>query len=217
MENSITFNVFLLKPSLKLLKSPPLNTHFIYLHLLEAKHCPVTSDVRSLISKPPPTCQSETLLRLFDENYKSEVPECSCCYSCVKRHSVKGCETCSNLLDKYFPPNCNPKLKKSVISELKEAMGELFAALGADTLLVEGELEVTAKNFVKDFLKMSDEVNTESDIIEMWHIDKTVAHKIFMLFNEVVFGDLYDSDDDSDTASESEIDLDEDDQSTDSE
>ena len=103
------------------------------------------------------------------------------------------------------------------MSELKEAMGELFAAMGADTLLVEDELEVTTKNFVKDFLKMSDEVKTENDIIEIWHIDKTVAHQIFMLFNEVVFGDLCDSDDDSDTASESEVDLDDDDQSTDSE
>lgn len=66
-------------------------------------------------------------------------------------------------------------------------MGELFTALNMETLLVENELKVSSKNFIKDFIKMSDEIKTEQDIVDMWHINPAVAHPIFLLFTEVVF------------------------------
>ena len=166
------------------------------IHILEAKHCPATSDVRALISRPLPVCQSETILRLFDENYTSEAPKCSCCYSCMKQHSNSGCQLCSSFLDKFFPP-ISSKRKKSVASELREALDELFSALGAELLLLEDEVEISSKSFIKDFIKMSDEVKSENDIVEIWHIDRAIASSVFEVFEEVLFGESEMCDDDS--------------------
>ena len=95
-------------------------------------------------------------------------------------------------------------------------MEELFLALQMDTILVEDELVITTRGFIKDFLRMCDEIRTKEDIMEIWHVDATIAHKVILLFNEVInedFGDSLSSDDDDD----SESDLDEDDTSSDSE
>ena len=182
----------------------------------EAKHCPVISDVRALITKPPPACQSETILRLFDDAYKSEVPKCICCYSCIKQHSADGCHNCELFLNKFFSQNPLKKFSKSVAFELKEALEELFVTLQMDTLLVEGDLVITTKGFIKDFIKMCDEIKTKEDIIEMWHIDEAIALNVILLFHEVINEDLGDilSCDDSDD--ESETDLEEDDICSDS-
>ena len=153
---------------------------------LEAKHCPSSSDVRALISTPLPSCQRETILRLFDESYRSEGPKCSCCYSCMKQHSEHGCEECLNFLEKFFSQK-SKVMTKSVAVTLKEAMGELFTALNMETLLVEKDLKVFSKDFINDFIKMSDEITAEEDIVDMWHIDPALAHHIFLLFTEVVF------------------------------
>ena len=96
----------------------------------EAKHCPVTSDCRAMITKPLPVCQSETIFKLFDETYKSEGPKCSCCFACIRSHSQDRCSTCAEFLDTFFPAKRRPKVKKSVAMELSEAMIELFSALG---------------------------------------------------------------------------------------
>ena len=55
---------------------------------------------------------------------------------------------------------------------------------------MEGDLSVTVKSFVKDFIKTIDEVKDEKDIVELWHIDPVIAQNLFTLFREVVFGDL---------------------------
>ena len=154
---------------------------------LEAKHCPSSSDVRALISTPLPSCQRETILRLFDESYRSEDPTCSCCYSCMKQHSDHGCEKCYDFLETFFSQKSKVKVTKSVAATLKEAMEELFTALNMENLLVENELKVFSKDFIKDFIKMSDEIRTEQDIVDMWHIDPAVAHPVFLLFTEVLF------------------------------
>ena len=81
---------------------------------------------------------------------------------------------------------------------------ELFTALKMDYLLVESELEVKTQNFIKDCIKMCDEVKTEQSIVDIWHIDPLVAEKLFMLFNEVIFGEFENSlecDDEDDSSS----------------
>ena len=85
-----------------------------------------------------------------------------------------------------------------------------------DTLLVEGDLVITTKGFIKDFIKMCDEIKTKEDIIEMWHIDEAIALNVILSFHEVINEDLGDilSCDDSDD--ESETDLEEDDICSDS-
>ena len=79
-------------------------------------------------------------------------------------------------------------MRKSVASCLTEAFEELFAALNMDTVLVESELKVTTKEFVRDFIHMCDEVKSATDIVETWHVDPILAETLFSLFSEVVFG-----------------------------
>ena len=70
----------------------------------------------------------------------------------------------------------------------KNPIEELFAAIGSDTLLIEGELVVTATSFAKDFIKCIDEIRNENDIVDMWCIDPSLARELFILFKEVVYG-----------------------------
>ena len=162
-----------------------------YLSVLEAKHCPSSSDVRELIAKPPPSCQSQVLYKLFDENFQSKSLKCTCCYSCIVKHNRDdGCGNCESFLDTFFPEKSHHKIARSVASSLKEAMEELFIAMGIDFLLVENELQISVSSFIKDFLKMSDEIRREQDIVDMWHLEPTVAHSVFQLFSEVLFGGL---------------------------
>ena len=112
-------------------------------------------------------------------------------------------------LNKYFPQNTKPKVTKSVAVELKQAIEELFAAMGQDMILIEGELGVTASSFAKDFAKLIDEVRDENDIMEIWHIESSLAQEIFLLFKEVVYGDSCESNNDTDDNIESEFESDE--------
>ena len=75
--------------------------------------------------------------------------------------------------------------------------------------MVEGELSVSTASFTKDFLKNIDEVRCEKDIVELWHIEPAIAHNLFLLFNEVVFGDIATSEGIEDTT-EDEADIDSD-------
>ena len=106
-------------------------------------------------------------------------------------------------METFFSDNLKPKVSKSVAATLKEALEDLFVAMKCDTIVIEKELEVTTTSFIKDFLKMIDEITSEQDIIDMWHIDQSVAHGIFLVYTEVVFGGLdvsLASDDDEDEA-----------------
>ena len=96
------------------------------------------------------------------------------------------------------------KLTKSVAREVREAFEELFSSLGINTVLVEGELEMKPDSLVKDFLKMSDEIKSAEDIVSLWHIDQSIAKKLFMLFDEIVFGHFDTLTDDSDPGSDSD-------------
>ena len=85
--------------------------------------------------------------------------------------------------------------------------------------IVEGELEVKTASFIKDLLKMLDEIKTANDIVEMWHIDPQVADKVFDIFQEVIFCDQNLPNTSDDAAVRESIDYDDDnlDISTDSE
>ena len=52
---------------------------------------------------------------------------------------------------------------------------------------MEDELEVSTASFIKDLIKMLDEIKVAGDIVEMWHIDPRVAEKVFDIFEEVIF------------------------------
>ena len=93
---------------------------------------------------------------------------------------------CEELLKTFFTAK-SPKLTKSVASDVKDALTELFTVLSIDNLLIENELKVTTSSFINDFLKMSDEIKSDQDIVDIWHIDKAIATQLYMLFYEVVF------------------------------
>ena len=107
----------------------------LIISFVEAKHCPATSDVRALIAKPLPRCQTETAMRFFDERFVSSVPKCLCCYSCIRDHGDSGCASCTVLLQTFFTQNAKTKVTKTAAVDLTEALEELFLALRMDTIL----------------------------------------------------------------------------------
>ena len=141
---------------------------------------------------------------MFDENYESNGRDCYCCYVCIKKHAEEECNKCVETLDMFIAPK-SQKLTKSVATEVREAFEELFSTLKMNTILVEGELEIKTSSLIKDFLKMSDEIKSVNDIVNLWHIDRSIAKNMFMLFDEIVFGnfdilsDASDKESDSDT------------------
>ena len=142
-------------------------------------------------------------MKLFDENFVSQASKCSCCFSCIQQHGLNGCDRCSDLIEKYFHHDKKVKVTKSMAVELKLAIEELLAARGLDTLLIEGELDVTIPSFAKDFVKCIDEIEGHNDIVEMWHIDPSLASELFLLFKEIVYGDpVIDSDEEEEYLSE---------------
>ena len=80
---------------------------------------------------------------------------------------------------------------------------------------MEGELAVTTSSFAKDFIKLIDEVKDERDIMELWHIEFSLAQELFLLFKEVVYGDKGDGDEETSDDIESVSDSDETDESFD--
>ena len=144
-----------------------------------------------------------------------EASPCACCFSCIKQHGLDGCTRCEEFLEKYFPHDQKLKVRKSVAIELKQAIEELFDALGLDRILMEGELAVTTSSFAKDFIKLIDEVKDERDIMELWHIEFSLAQELFLLFKEVVYGDKGDGDEETSDDIESVSDSDETDESFD--
>ena len=144
---------------------------------------------------------------MFDDNYKSEVPKCSCCFACIQSHSEGGCLTCSNFFKKFFPENRIKKVSKSLAIELKEAMSELFCALDLKKVMIEKSMEVTSISFTKDFIKNIDEVKTEEDIVRIWHIEPLLAKKIYLLLIDVINGAAevnFSSDEESEASEASE-------------
>ena len=160
--------------------TPSLDMHHIFVatfkdacFVSESKHCPAASDCRALIANPLPVCQKETMLRFFDETYTSEgFNHCNCCYSCIKRHGSEGCQTCDQFIATYFRKIDQLCVKKSVALLLREAMQDLFETQGIVSLLVEDELDIKIDDFITDYLCMCDEINSQNDIVEIWHIDR---------------------------------------------
>ena len=108
-------------------------------------HCPATSDVRALIAKPLPRCQAETTMRFFDDTFVSEVPKCLCCFSCVRDHGNSGCASCAAFFQRFFTQNIKTKISKPAVTELTEALSELFLVLKMDTVLGKSSNEKLTK------------------------------------------------------------------------
>ena len=77
-------------------------------------------------------------------------------------------------------------MSRSVASELRSALNELFAAMSVKELKVESNLCLGISNFVSDFIKVVDEIKTAADIVNKWHISPDIARKMFSTLNEVL-------------------------------
>ena len=144
---------------------------------------------------------------MFDKDFVFELDSCKCCYSCIVQHGDGGCQECLLLLQKFFPPTSITKFTKSVKSELKAALGELFEAMGISKIKVESELEVDYLSLVNDLVKVIDELKSPEDICRFWHINQELSFKMFSVIQDVIFGnkdDLSSSDNDSDESDEKE-------------
>ena len=106
---------------------------------------------------------------------------------------MDGCIDCHSFLETYIPAT-GVKKSKSVKKLLVEAMVELFAAIAVDKLMIDDEYPVSSVSFIRDFLKLTDEINSATDLVEIWHIDYAIANQIYSLFTEVICGVSTDTD-----------------------
>ena len=91
---------------------------------------------------------------------------CQCCYVCIKLHSKDfACSSCTHFLNSYFPVRSALKLSKSVSSELKGALLDLFSVMSINELKVESNLSLGVLSFIGDFIKVVDEIKTDTDIV----------------------------------------------------
>ena len=148
---------------------------------------------------------------MYDKDFSPDIVSCKCCYMCIKRHANEGCLDCSAFLTKYLPVLPISKFNKSVMSELKSALTELFVAMECSSIKVEEELEISCPSFVKDVIKIVDEIKSAADIEKVWHINREVALNVFSVIQEVLYGndigDILSSDEDMGDESEDEEDM----------
>ena len=179
----------------------------VIINVPESKHCPVSSDCRLLIAKTGPQCHKNVIGKFFDvENPPSDV-KCLCCYECIKTHSDSGCSSCTQFLNTFLPLKTSLKLSKSVSSEVKCALLELFDAMAVKQVKVEDDLELSPTNFVSDLIKVIDEIKRATDIVDTWHVSLDLAIKVFSTLNDVLYGEDLSDYSDSDSSDESEVDV----------
>ena len=118
---------------------------------------------------------------------RANLPRCKCCYNCIRRDSQDGCQDCNLFLDRFFPKVSKVKMTKTVSSEIKEALSELFSVCEISYIKVENKLEVSCNNFIGDLLKVVDELKQPSDIVRFWHIETDLAVKVFSVLYDVLF------------------------------
>ena len=116
---------------------------------------------------------------------------CDCCFLCILKHEEEGCEKCINLMKTYFPKTPKKKLKVSVANTLREAISELFTAMNKKDIVLDKSERVSVTSFIKDFCKMTGEINDKQDIIQLWSIEDALAENLFDLLKEVVFETEY--------------------------
>ena len=76
-------------------------------------------------------------------------------------------------------------------------------------LKVENNLHLGISNFVDDFIKVIDEVKSDADIVNNWHISPAIASKVFSTLKNVLHGDELSDSDASESSVEDEDSFDE--------
>ena len=164
---------------------------FLIKCITENRHCPVDSACREFINKRT-KCHSVALLKYFSSNtVESHQPiPCHCCYNCIVKDSNSGCAECSDFINRYLPDKRKSKLSKSVASELRDNLEELFSVMNIKYVKVERVLKIDCKSFIKDLLRTMDEIISANDIVRFWHVEFSTASKVFAVIEEVLADDV---------------------------
>ena len=62
----------------------------------------------------------------------------------------------------------------------------LFNGLGMDKIPVESSLCMTTTCFIKDFIRIYDEISSARDIVDMWHVEESLAKSMLSVCHEVL-------------------------------
>ena len=151
-----------------------------------AIHCPPGSDCRSLVTDPLPVCQSKNLYRYFDPDFDTSAHPCNCCYACISRHVDHDCQDCVSFLETYIPKKVSRISYGSVRKGLKLAILDLFLGMGISEIKVESRLYLDVDNFASDFVKVFDEIDKPSDIMDLWHLPQDIAEDIYAVSQEFI-------------------------------
>ena len=77
---------------------------------------------------------------------------------------------------------------------------------------VEDDLSMSTSSFLTDFIHMVDEIKGPSDIVQLWHVDGTIADQMYEVMQEVIScEDEYQARSDDDASNEVEDEYDEED------
>ena len=66
------------------------------------------------------------------------------------------------------------------------ACEELFEAMDLKEVKVEDDLSMSTSSFLTDFIHMIDEIKGPSDIVQLWHVDGTIADQMYDVMQEVI-------------------------------
>ena len=147
---------------------------------IAAIHCPPSSECRSLVTDPPPQCQTKTLFRNFDPEFDAHVAPCECCFSCISRHADDGCHRCSLFLETYIPKQKVSNVKfPSIRKGLKSVILDLFCGLNLTEIKIENRVTLCVQSFASDFVKVFDEINHCAGVKNFWHLPPELSEDIF--------------------------------------
>ena len=155
---------------------------------LAAIHCKPSSECRQIITDPLPVCQTVTLYRFFQPDFVYQGSKCTCCYSCIRKDASSGCVTCTEFLDRYSFRRKSKRLSKSAMKSVKNGLQLLFDGMAMEKIPVESSLFMTTECFVKDFIRVYDEISSPRDICDLWHVDESLAESMLSVCEEVLWG-----------------------------
>ena len=127
--------------------------------------------------------------KFFNQEVTDTVHKCVCCYVCINSHAEEDCSVCRDFLETFLPTISSRALSKPVSAELRCALKELFNVMAVKEIKVESSLSLGIENFVNDVLKVVDELKTEEDIVQSWHVSEKIAKKVFSTLDDVLYGE----------------------------
>ena len=102
----------------------------------------------------------------------------------------------------FFPPESLTKKSRSVKRELQRGLEDLFEELGLTFFIIDDCLDLSTTSFIKDLLRVLDEIKNHEDIVNTWKIPDRIACQIFAVIIEILSQPVeeFECEEDSDTS-----------------